>query len=432
MPIRGNMSENNPWATPGRDADERRPQDPGHAAPAPPPVGPPAPLGQPTSFGPPASFGPPQQFGPPQSFGPPPQFGPPQSFGPPQVGPPPGWAPPPKPGLIPLRPLTLGDMLGAAFRVFRRNPRTTFGTSLLFSLVSFVVSAAITAGVAYVAIDRVTGALPQNRDAILPGTVAGAIGALLVPLFLTIATQAILQGVFVLETSHQVVGEKMRLGGLLRQARGRIWALIGWVFLLMAATVVGLALVGGVVTLLVLIGNPAGIVSGVLVGLVGLAGIAVVAAWIGTKTSLVPSVLLLERLPLRGAIARSWRLTRHSFWKTFGIIALVAVIVSAASSVASAPVSFLSQIGGGLVEPNGSVGDTSAIVTYLVANLVGQLITVVIGAIGAVVQASTIALLYIDLRIRREALDLELVRYVELRAHGTSPLPDPYRTPGAP
>ena len=45
----------------------------------------------------------------------------------------PGWTPPPKPGLIPLRPLAFGTLLGAAFQVMRRNPRPTFGIALLLN-----------------------------------------------------------------------------------------------------------------------------------------------------------------------------------------------------------------------------------------------------------------------------------------------------------
>src|SRR5690606_17141166 len=37
-----------------------------------------------------------------------------------------GWTPPVKPGLIPLHPLTVGNILGGTFSVMRRNPRATF------------------------------------------------------------------------------------------------------------------------------------------------------------------------------------------------------------------------------------------------------------------------------------------------------------------
>lgn len=341
----------------------------------------------------------------------------------------PGWTPPPKPGLVALRPLTLGDILGAAFRVFRRNPRTTLGTSLLFNVASFLFTGLIAGGAAFAAYNRISGALPQDRDAVIPGTIAGVLAALIVPFLVSVAVQAILQAVFVLETSHQVVGEKMRLRGLLRQARGRIRALIGWVLLLGAAIFVAIGLLGGVVALLVLLGGRTGTIIGVLIGIFGFLGVLVAAVWVGTKTALVPSILLLERMTLRRAIARSWTLTRQSFWRVFGIIALVSIIVQAAASVVSAPVSFIGQIGGGLVQPNGSVSDTSQIVSFLVISLIGNLITVIITSIGAVIQSATVALLYIDLRIRREGLDLELVRYVELRSAGVTPLPDPYRSP---
>ncbi len=426
------MSDTNPWASPGGD---ERPTPPGQPVPPPPGT-----RGTP----PPGSGTPPPAYSPPPGYGPPPPgYGPPPpGYGlPPVAGPPPGWTPPPKPGLVPLRPLTVGDILGAAFGVFRRNPRTTFGTALLFQLASVLITAGAFAGAFFTAFSRITGALPQNQSAVAAGAVLGGIGILIVPIFLSIAIQAILQGLFVLETSHQVVGERMRLGGLLRQARGRMWSLIGWSLLLLAAAAVVIGLIGGVVALLVATGGSVGAGFGVLVGIVGFFGIAVLAVWIGTKTAMVPSVLVLERLPIRAAIARSWRLTQQSFWRTFGIIALVGVIISVASSVIQIPVSIGAQIVGGLLQPNGATSDQAQIVTTVVVSLVGQVVSLVVGAIGIVIVSATVSLVYIDLRIRREGLDLDLMRYVEDRAAtesgpgsasaGTAPpsLPNPYASP---
>jgi hypothetical protein len=50
----------------------------------------------------------------------------------------------------------------------------------------------------------------------------------------------------------------------------------------------------------------------------------------------------------------------------------------------------------------------------------------VVGAIGSVLLSAATALIYIDLRMRTEGLDLELQRFVELRASGAS-APDPYQ-----
>ena len=43
-------------------------------------------------------------------------------------------------------------------------------------------------------------------------------------------------------------------------------------------------------------------------------------------------------------------------------------------------------------------------------------------------QAALVAVIYIDLRMRKEGLDLELERYVELREAG-QPVGDPYAVP---
>ena len=48
----------------------------------------------------------------------------------------PGWSPPPKPGLIPLRPLSLGVILGGSFSVLRKSPQATLLPALIASLVA--------------------------------------------------------------------------------------------------------------------------------------------------------------------------------------------------------------------------------------------------------------------------------------------------------
>ena len=48
------------------------------------------------------------------------------------------------------------------------------------------------------------------------------------------------------------------------------------------------------------------------------------------------------------------------------------------------------------------------------------MLSLLIGAITAVVQAALVAVIYIDLRMRKEGLDLELERYVELARRRTA------------
>lgn len=343
----------------------------------------------------------------------------------PVPGAPAGWTPPPKPGLIPLRPLTFGTLLGASFQVLRRNPRPTFGFSLLVTGAIYVVALGIVGVVAFFAFSRIQFATGQDdADAIAAGSVGMIILSALVPVAFAIVGSAILQGIISLEVARGTLGEKLRLPGLWRAAKGRIGALIGWSAIIAVVVTFAITVVAVVIGLIIAFGGTAGIVIGVLLGLTFGAVAVAAAIWLGTKLALVPSVLMLERVPLRDAIARSWSLTTGYFWKTFGILILVAVIIQVVSSIVSTPLQLVVSFGSTLIDPNGSSNGflAGAAVVYVLTIVFG----VVFGAIGAVVQAATPALVYIDIRMRKEGLDLELSRFVEARQAGDSSVQDPY------
>src|SRR5205823_2675989 len=82
----------------------------------------------------------------------------PPGYGQPGYGQPPGygqgprpygsWTPPPqapKPGVIPLRPLGVSELLDGAFTSIRRNPRATLGIAAILLTVSGVVTTALAA-----------------------------------------------------------------------------------------------------------------------------------------------------------------------------------------------------------------------------------------------------------------------------------------------
>jgi len=54
-----------------------------------------------------------------------------------------------------------------------------------------------------------------------------------------------------------------------------------------------------------------------------------------------------------------------------------------------------------------------------------------VGSVTAIITSASTALIYIDLRMRKEGLDLDLVRFVEARQGGDSSVPDPYLVAGA-
>jgi len=462
------MSDNDTWTAPGSGDDV-----PAAAVPPAPPLPPVPPYGQyapPASppaqpqygqYAPPASppvqpqYGqyapptPPQygQYVPPQAWqtAPPPappqygQYVPPQAW---QTAPPPaqqpawqyaqpgaqqgptGWAPPPKPGLIPLRPLGFGTLLGAPFQVLRRNPKATFGSGLLIQVIVGVVTALFLGAAVVWAFSRWSSvsSSSSDADAISAGNVAIIVVSAVIPVVLSVFASALLQGVLVIEVARATLGEKRKLGELWKAAFKRILPLTGWLMLIGLAFILAIAVITGIIVLGAIIGS-AGLVISIIVSVILVGAFSVGSAWIGTKLALVPCVIVLERRGIIASMRRSWSLTNGNFWRTFGVIALVSAILYAASQILQAPFSFLAPIATSVVDPNGS---GSGIIAFIAVYIVFLALTIVISAVTSVVQAALVAVIYIDLRMRKEGLDIELQRFVEARQDGSEVWADPY------
>lgn len=338
-----------------------------------------------------------------------------------------GWTPPPKPGLIPLHPLGFGTVLWAPFKVLRRNPAATFGTGLVVQLISVVATLAVFVPFSIFIITRVEGATnSDDADALMSGAIGGFLLLMLVPVIVSLIASAFLQGVMVIEVASGTLGERLRFGALWKRAAKRIWPLLGWTAMITGAIVLIFAAFVAIIVVATFF-DPVTIIVTVFVLLFAGLGVFVVVAWIGTKLSLVPSVIVLEGAGIGTAMRRSWRLTDGFFWRTFGTLLLVGVILNFAAQVVVQPVSLIGTILAAIIDPT---GNGSAIAITVVTLVVTMILSLLIGAITAVVQAALIAVIYIDLRMRKEALDLELVRHIEQRDAG-HPVSDPYHAPAA-
>ncbi|HEU0207137.1 MAG TPA: hypothetical protein VFQ74_10675 [Pseudolysinimonas sp.] len=341
---------------------------------------------------------------------------------------PPGWTPPPKPGLIPLRPMTLGTILGAAFQTLRRNPSATLAPALILTIAVGVIQVLGSTGFLASYLGAVTDLTNDPQATFDPSTVISPFIGYAITVFvsalLSLIITAIVDAIVTVQVASSTLGARLRLRGLWRRLRGRRGAVIGWAALTGAAVLVAW---GVVILALVGIGltGSAGVVIAVLLGVLLAAGLAVVSAWLWVKLGFVPAAIVLERTSIAASMRRSWRLTNGAFWRTFGIRVLVVVMIAVATSIITTPVSFVISIMGGVLQPNGSTA-ASMSSTLIVSTIATQAVTAVISAVGLVITTATTALLYLDQRMRQEGLDLDLARFVERRAAGEQGLADPY------
>jgi len=328
---------------------------------------------------------------------PPPSYGPAPGYGPPGYGAYPGYppaGPPPalKPGVIPLRPLGLGDIFNAAFSYIRVNPRATLGLTTVVVVVTQIIVLILTTGVPL----SIYGQADISR--VEDESTAGLVGMLLsvVGAGLTSGLSGVvLSGMLTVVVGRAVFGAHITIREAWDRVRGRLPALLGLTLL----EGVGAVLLFAVTIVVIAVAAVISPVLGVLVGIVVVIGVMTAFLYLWTMLSFAPVLIVLERLPVFTAIGRSFALVRGSFWRVFGIRVLGSLVAGVVAFTVGIPFTLGGQLLGVLAESVGA--SLAAAVLVAVGGAIGQIIT-------APFAAGVVVLLYTDRRIRAEAFDLVL------------------------
>jgi len=413
------MTQTPGWGAPG---DEREPPPPypgwsvEQPAPTPgwgAPGGPPPPAGTPPTHDTPRT-------GPYGGGGGAPQGG----WAPGGAPPGPGWGwqqtpPAAKPGVVPLRPLGVGELLDGAITTLRQNPAAMLGLSAVVAAVTQLAQVA-----AWWVLYRDLAVLETatvTTGADVASLLSTSLGPLGVSLVLTWLATVLLTGILTVVVSRAVLGEHLSIGDAWGMARPQLPRLIGLTLLVglivaapfVVASVPGLVAAaagadGGAVALL--------ITGGVLMAIP-------VAVWLYVRVVLSTPALMLEsatdgagvahRATVTGAIRRSSRLVAGSWWRVLGIVLLATALAWVISQVVAVPAALLSFLVGGFTD-TGMMTLPGLVLTGL-AGIIATTIT-------APFTAGVIVLLYVDRRMRREGLDIALAR-----AAGVAPPAPPAR-----
>ncbi|MDQ1627647.1 MAG: hypothetical protein QOI54_1391 [Actinomycetota bacterium] len=333
----------------------------------------------------------------------------------------PGWVPPPaaaRPGVIPLRPLGVGEILDGAISTIRAKARVMLGLSAVLAVLTQLLTVPVTWLLLRDSGDRAFSTTSPGTPLDLTFT-ASAVTAASVQALVTLVATLLLTGVLTVVLSRKVLGQDIDAADAWAQARPRLPALVG-VTLLVIAIELGLAvltLAPGIV--LGLAGAPAVAVAGALV--LGIPAFLAIGSYLYVAFALAPAAVVLERASVRRSLRRSVALVRGAWWRTFGILALVNVIAQMLAAILSVPFSMLSL--GVAFLTGGSDNLNPYTILPLLITSIG---TILASALTWPFTAVSIALIYVDRRIRREGLDLQLARAAGLTPTGSS------ATPGTP
>ncbi|KIF74690.1 membrane protein [Streptomyces sp. 150FB] len=323
----------------------------------------------------------------------------------------PGWGPPPaaKPGVIPLRPLGIGEILDGAVSTMRAHWRTVLGVTVSVSVVTQICQMLVTRYLLPEPPDLDPNAGPSEALDQAARSMQSSLLSLAPTMLITLIGTLFTTAVLTMVISRSVLGRPVTLKEAWLEAKPRLPQLLGLTLLLpvMAAAILAVCVLPGI-----LVGSLAG------VGLVtlGALGGLVVVLWLMIRFALASPALMLERQGVMASLRRSAKLVRGSWWRVFGVLCLAYLITLLVTLIIGVPFSLVAMAADGFSFSSllsGDVPDYGWV--YLIITGIGSVIA---SSITLPINAGVTVLLYIDRRIRREALDLDLARAAGVPVHG--------------
>jgi hypothetical protein len=155
----------------------------------------------------------------------------------------------------------------------------------------------------------------------------------------------------------------------------------------------------------VLVGVLAGAQAGVPIGFVVGVPLFLVASAVGLFVQirffqLAAPALVLERTGVFASLRRAGRLSRGQWWRIFGILLLTGLVVGVVGQVVAVPLALVGALG-----PTAFPGTAGALLLVL-SSFISQIL---VGAITTPFTSAVTALQYVDQRIRKEGLDVQLI-----------------------
>jgi hypothetical protein len=295
-----------------------------------------------------------------------------------------------------LRPLTLGELLDRSFSIYRRHFWLFVGIMAIPSILMLMMSLIVQ----FLQPENPALAGPPSEDAdpmmLLP-FIIGVVLVVVVGMIVYWITYAIATGAATVAVAQLYRGQTITIQGAYAPVRGEAFAIAFLLFLIalriggvmfVTAALIGLFAAGA--SALTPLLSAAAIVFGLLV-------LFVVFVWMMLRYSIAVPALVLEGATATESLERSIDLTKGHIGRVFVVVLFCAIIAYAAMFMFNGPFIVAAALAG---------PDTT---TAYWLNLTGVVFGSVANALTGSLVIISLAVLYYDLRVRKEGLDLQLM-----------------------
>lgn len=305
-----------------------------------------------------------------------------------------------QPGIVALRPLPFGDFLTVPFKAMRFNRGAIVGAPLIM----FLASTAVTAVAIWLAVmdggvaDFFMYPTADFRPA--PETIAAAVLAAVMWILSDVMSSAVvIPGV-----AQAALGVKLSMADALKQTLTRFWPLLGVTAIMSGAVLIVYALALTPVFIDIASGG-SGMSIFVTLALVVL--LVLPAAAVAMVYLIVArGVIVLERRGPIVAMRRAIKLVPGRFWWTI----LIVVVIMAINYAIQQVFSFGAQFVGLAVGVGGPQSDITLAIAFIAVFVLSMFASVVVQYSFA---GSAQALVYLDMRFRKEGLAFDMARAAE-------------------
>lgn len=275
--------------------------------------------------------------------------------------------------------MRVGETIDAAVTVFRLHWKTLMAIVAFVQVPLALIQQVLTRASGAPSFPNFDPAAPAPEIDPVPLVVAGVFVFLELLIARPFLTAAILRAI-----AGAYLGEPVTVGQAYSFALRRIGPIL-WVLFLTLAGIAAVPVAAGV--LIVALAQTDAVAIGIVLLIASLVFLAIL--WV--RWMFGPAVVVVEDRRGRAALARSWRLSARSYWKLLGTTLLAAL---------------LAQVVGGVL---GAI----ALGFAFISGPIGAVLSAAVSAGAAVVTvpfaAAVTVLLYFDMRIRKEALDLSIL-----------------------
>jgi len=315
-----------------------------------------------------------------------------------------GWQS--KPGIIPLRPLTIGDLFSGAFEAIRSNPKVLFGFTIVIMLLVSLIAAGSTflSGLGYESVADAAND-PQglgDSSTELANAFLLKIVSYMAQWIATFAGTSILTGMLAATVSQLTIGKNLTIAEAWAMTRKRLGSLIGTFVLTGVITTVPIILwIIAVFGSLVVVDGNRDMWWVVLVVILAIFPVMILVYFFQIKLLFAPICAVLEEIGPIASLKRSWSLVKGEFWPTLGRVLLLNIVVTFIGGF----LGFIIGLIGGIF-----VIAVSSDPTNPVAMAISTFFIMLGSSLLLPFSAAFETLIYTDLRIRKENFVAVLVQ----------------------